>query len=90
MLKNLVMKNRFSRLNGVENVSNMFQPIQNIIFHDRKHILNLYKSHKGRLSFNLFLEFQGVGDLEIPIEAICFFFQKISKRWALTLFQTTL
>ena len=43
------MQIRFSWPNGVENVSNMFQSIQNIIINDRKYILDLYKWHKGRL-----------------------------------------
>ena len=42
------MQIRFSWLNGVENVSNMLQSIQNIIINDRKYILDLYKWHKGR------------------------------------------
>ena len=43
------MKNRFSRLNGVETVSNMSQSVRNIITSDQKHILDLNKSHKDRL-----------------------------------------
>ena len=43
------MKNQFLRPNGVENVSNMSQPVWNIIIDDQKHILDLNKSHKGPL-----------------------------------------
>ena len=43
------MKNQFLRPNGVENVSNMSQSVWNIIIDDQKHILDLRKSHKGRL-----------------------------------------
>ena len=49
MLINLAMKNQFSRPNGVEHVSNMSQSLQNIKINDQKHILNLNKTHKGRL-----------------------------------------
>ena len=43
------MKNQFLRPNGVENVSNMSQSVWNIIIDHQKHILDLRKSHKGRL-----------------------------------------
>ena len=46
--QNLAMKTRFSWSNSVEIVSNMSQPIQNIIINDRNYILDLYKWHKGR------------------------------------------
>ena len=44
------MKNQFLRPNGVENVSNMSQSVWNIIIDDQKHILDLRKSHKGRVA----------------------------------------
>ena len=43
------MKNQFLRPNDVENVSNMSQSVWNIMIDDQKHILDLKKSHKGRL-----------------------------------------
>ena len=49
MSKSHAMKNQFLRPNGVENVSNMSQSVWNIIIDDQKHILDLRKSHKGRL-----------------------------------------
>ena len=47
--KNQAMKNQFLRPNGVENVSNMSQPVWNIIIDDQKHILDLNKSHNDYL-----------------------------------------
>ena len=41
------MKNQFLQPKGVENVSNMSQPIRNIIINDQKHILDLYRSYRG-------------------------------------------
>ena len=43
------MKDQFLRPNGVKNVSNMSQSVWNIIIDDKKHILDLIKSHKGHL-----------------------------------------
>ena len=47
--KNQAVKNQFLRPNGIENASNMSQSVWNIIIDDQKHILDLIKSHKGRL-----------------------------------------
>ena len=47
--KSQAMKNQVLRPNGVENVSNISQPVWNIIIDDQKHILDLNKSHKGPL-----------------------------------------
>ena len=45
--RNQAMKNQFLQPKGVENVSNMSQPIRNIIINDQKHILDLYRSYRG-------------------------------------------
>ena len=47
--RNQAMKNQFLQPKCVENVSNMSQPIRNIIINDQKHILDLIKSHKSHL-----------------------------------------